>query len=256
MAALEARLNEISGRPPVPLATLRGTSIGIGRPSSVPIDEMMMAFESLGDNCEFGLVQRHAGIEPLALLRFAGVSIERLVAGLKSGFAGLGSIDTVTVCLGGEPAHRESREYFVHEASLNMRYHTFKLEGEIDTADLRQSEAKRLGFLRRKILEDLAVGAKIWVWRALGMTDPAEVQPLVDALRALGPSILLWVVGADDKHPPGNVEHLDHDFLKGYVDRLAPYENATDIRPASWFEVCQTAYNLCHPDAFEPAKGK
>lgn len=253
---LAERLNEISVRQPAPLVGRPGTSRGNDSPSSVPIDELMMAFESLGDNCEFGLVQRHAGVEPLALLRFAGVSIERLVAGLKSGFAGLGSIDTITVRPGGEPLHRGAREYFVHEASLNMRYHTFRLEDEIDPIELRQSEAKRLGFLRRKILEDLAVGAKIWVWRAWGMTDPAEVQPLVNALRILGPNILLWVVGADDQHSPGKVERLDHDFLKGYVERLAPYENATDIRPASWFEVCQAAYNLCHPNEIQPEKGE
>jgi capsular polysaccharide biosynthesis protein len=210
-----------------------------------PIDDLMLAFESLGDNCEFGLVQRHAGVEPLGLLRFAGTSLGNLIAALKTKFDGLGNPDTVTVYPAGEPGRRE---FLVHETSLDTRYHTFILEGEIDPEELRQREAKRLTFLRGKILEDLAVGEKIWVWREFSMTDPARLRPLMAALRALGPNTLLWVVGADGEHLSGTVERLDHDFLKGYVERLAPYDNATDISPKSWFEVCENAYGLCHPD--------
>lgn len=208
-----------------------------------PIDELMLAFENLGDNCEFGLVQRRAGVEPLGLLRFAGISLEKLVAALHAKFDGLGSIDTVTVY-----PHGPERELVVHETSLDTSYHTFRSEGDIDANELRQSEANRLGFLRRKLLQDLAAGEKIWVWRELGMTDPARLQPLLDVLRSLGPNILLWVTEADDGHPPGTVESLDPDFIRGYVERLARYENANDIRPASWFEVCENAYKLCHPD--------
>ena len=40
-----------------------------------PLNEMLLEFESLGDNCEFGLVQRHFGAEPISLLRFAGFEI-------------------------------------------------------------------------------------------------------------------------------------------------------------------------------------
>ena len=34
--------------------------------------DLVLQFESIGDNCELGLVQRRAGSEPLGLLRFAG----------------------------------------------------------------------------------------------------------------------------------------------------------------------------------------
>ena len=34
-----------------------------------PLDQLMLRFEALGDNCELGLVQRRAGAEPLGLLR-------------------------------------------------------------------------------------------------------------------------------------------------------------------------------------------
>jgi len=35
--------------------------------------DLVLQFESIGDNCELGLVQRRAGSEPLGLLRFARV---------------------------------------------------------------------------------------------------------------------------------------------------------------------------------------
>lgn len=55
--------------------------------------EILGQFESLGDNCEFGLVQRIGGIEPLGLLRFAGFHIpveyrlNRLLDALERGFS-------------------------------------------------------------------------------------------------------------------------------------------------------------------------
>ena len=37
--------------------------------------DLVFAFESIGDNCELGMLQRHVGIEPLGLLRFAGAQV-------------------------------------------------------------------------------------------------------------------------------------------------------------------------------------
>jgi hypothetical protein len=47
-------------------------------------------FESLGHDCEFGLLQRRVGAEPLDLLRFATMTLDRLVDGLRQGFEGVG----------------------------------------------------------------------------------------------------------------------------------------------------------------------
>ena len=239
------RISEISQRQALRAAETASPRISNDRAIAKPLDELMLAFESLGDNCEFGLLQRRAGVEPLGLLRFAGVSLGKLVTALQARFDGLGTTKTVTVYPAGEPGRRE---LMVHETFLDTRYHTFIREGELDADELCKREARRLAFLRRKMLEDLAVGAKIWVWRESGMTDPSRLQPLLDILRAYGPNILLWVVAADNDHTPGTVARLDSDLLKGYVERLAPYDDATDIRPISWFEVCENAFNLCYPD--------
>jgi capsular polysaccharide biosynthesis protein len=207
-----------------------------------PIDELVVAFESLGDNCEFGLVQRWAGAEPLGLLRFAGITLDRLLQGLKEEFSGVGTADTLEIYLAGEAP----REYMVHETSLDIKYHTNITEAQIGPEELRQREARRLGFLRRKMLADLASGEKIWVWREMTAADAERLRPLVKLLRRFGPNTLLWVVAADEGHAPGTLERLDEGFLKGYVERLAAYADATDISPESWYVMLEKAYDQCH----------
>jgi hypothetical protein len=204
----------------------------------MPLDQVLMAFESLGNNCEFGFVQRRGRAEPLGLFRFAGMSLPKMVKALEARLAGIGTPETIEVFpVGGD------HEYMVRETWLEMGYHTFRYEGRTDPEDLRQREAKRLAFLRRKLLNDMATGEKIWVWR--GEADPTEIQPLLTVLRSLGPNILLSVVSADANHPAGTVEWLDRDFMRGYVERLAPHGNIPDIRYRSWFEMCVNAFNLC-----------
>lgn len=207
----------------------------------------MLEFESLGDNCEFGLVQRSAGAEPISLLRFSGFHIpiehrlDRLVAALTCRFDGLGAPETIEPYLAGEPGRRE---WLLREAAYDLMYHTFNLEGAIEESTLRERESKRLIFLQRKLLADLEAGEKIWVWRSEATSAADQIQPLYQQLRALGPNQLLWVVEADAEDRVGAVERLDSDLVKGHVERFAPYDRATEISPHSWHRVCEGAYQL------------
>ena len=51
--------------------------------------DLLRGFESLGHNCEFGLMQRDLDAEPLGLLRFGGIEPAALLAGLDCAFAGI-----------------------------------------------------------------------------------------------------------------------------------------------------------------------
>ena len=223
--------------------------------ASLPIDELMLRFESLGDNCEFGLVQRHAGAEPLGLLRFNGffvppaLRLEKLVDALNRRFEGLGAPDTVTVFPDGIPGQRE---LIVRESTYDFWYHTGIAEGVIEPEIQARHEMTRLGFLRRKLLEDLEAGDKTWVWKSQATTDRGQLQKLLAALRALGPNTLLWIVEADADHAPGTIETLEHDFVKGYIGRFAPYEGVTNIDFRSWLEVCWRANERRHPNRPKP----
>lgn len=206
-------------------------------------EDVLLEFESLGDNCEFGVVQGKLGLHPLGLLRFAGMNLPNVVRALEAKFEGIGTPETLRV----HPSGDVGTEFMMEETWLQTRYHTFHNLGDIEPDALREKEANRLRFLRRKMLEDLAVGEKIWIWREYFETDPARLLPLLNVLRSFGPNKLLMVVAADDAHPAGTVEFLDRDFLRGYVERLAPYADATDSLPYSWLEMCRNAYRLLHP---------
>jgi hypothetical protein len=232
-----ARLRRIAER----LATARS----VMPPKAIPLVSLMTQFESLGDNCEFGLVQRQAGSEPLGLLRFAGFQVppegrlDRLVDALDRKFEGLGEEGAINIS-----AEGSKREFIIKEAAYGLHYHTFRHEREVEIEAIRKSEPRRLGFLRRKFLDDIASGAKILVWQSPATRTVGQVMPLLKALRRHGPNVLLWVVEADASHPPGTVERHGPDLLKGYVARFAPADNATDVDAESWFEVCHCAYDL------------
>ena len=206
--------------------------------------ELMLDFESLGDNCEFGLVQRQAGAEPVSLLRFASPTIPlehraRFIAeAIRNKFAGLGAPGTVNLTLEGEAGRRE---YIGRESIYHLFYHTFKIEGEIDPVQFTQSESRRLEFLATKLMRDLQSGEKIWLWKANLPTSDDVINNLLDALRSQGPNRLLWVSLADEHHPHGTIAQVSPDLVKAYIDRLAPYDNAPNVSFDSWVEICRKA---------------
>jgi len=74
-------LGDASGRP-------RLTELGARPIVGLSAQELMYRFESLGDNCEFGLVQRRCGAEPLGLFRFASIGTEQVARALEAGLEG------------------------------------------------------------------------------------------------------------------------------------------------------------------------
>jgi hypothetical protein len=204
---------------------------------ALPPEQMILRFESLGDNCEFGLVQRTFGAEPLGLLRFSFIELPLLLRGLRCGFEGLGDPTTTDVMVVGD-----DREFVVRESIYGMTYHTFQYAHQMDIDAVRQQQSTRLHFLRRKLLEDIANGEKIFVLKRSPPLRPEEVLPLYTILNELGRNWLLWMVPADATHPPGTVETLLPGLLRGYIDRFAPSENAHDLSLPVWTTICNAAW--------------
>jgi hypothetical protein len=203
----------------------------------LPPEQMITRFESLGDNCEFGLVQRQFGAEPLGLLRFSYIELPLLLRGLRTGFEGLGDPATTDVIVVGH-----EREFVVKESVYGMTYHTFQFEHQMSLDTVKQQQATRLHFLRRKLMEDVANGEKIFVLKRTPALRPEEVLPIYTALNEAGRNWLLWVVPADPTHPAGTVEVLLPGLLRGYMDRFAPSENAHELSMPVWTRVCEAAW--------------
>ncbi len=208
--------------------------------SGLTLTQLAMKFESTGENCEFGLVQRRCDAEPLGLLRFSSTFVRNLIRGLNDGFEGLGETDDAELRLEGDG----EREYMVHEKRYGLVYHTFVYETQRSLWLMREQETARLRFLRRKFMEDLKDSDKIFVYKRDPPASDEEILPLLLALRQHGDNTLLWVVPAEPDRPPGSVEVVTPGLLKGYIDRFAPEDNAHDFSFDGWMKVCTHAWLL------------
>ncbi len=201
----------------------------------LPDKTLALQFESLGDNCELGLVQRRAGVEPLGLLRFAGAPLRRLITALEARFEGIADPDTIHVC-------QENGEYMVRLSKYDFIYHTDVKVGEGDPEALHRQQVGTVGFLTRKFIGDLESGEKLLVFR---QNEPLSANDLMDlriALAAYGPATLLWVQQARPGHPPGTVVVADDRLMIGYVTRLAARGNVPDLDVRSWLAMLRNAH--------------
>ncbi|WP_428534225.1 hypothetical protein [Rhodopila sp.] len=219
------------------------------RRTGLSLPQIAMAFESLGENCEFGLFQRRCDAEPLGLLRFSSTFMRNLIRGIDNGFAGLGEIDDIDPRLEGEAR----KEYMIHEKKFGLVYHSFVYEGQRSVWLMREQEAARLRFLRRKFIEELEAADKIFVYQFGSAVSEAEILPLHLALSRYGEATLLWVVQAERDRPAGMVEVIMPGLLKGYIDRFAPEDNAHDLSFDGWLRVCANACMLARLQ--RPASG-
>jgi hypothetical protein len=223
----------MEGQPvPVDVATIM-------QADRMPLAELMGKFESLGQNCEFGLVQRRCQAEPLGLLRFSSTPLPKLLDALDARFDGMGEPGAMRVELSSN-----GREYMISDTRFGFLYHAFVDSGAMAADALHRREVKRVPFLVNKLLDDLASAEKIFVFKGMGAMEEEEVFPLAMALRRYGPNTLLFINLADGDHPGGRVQVRSPGFYVGYLDRFAPSDDASDFELAQWVRVCREAYRF------------
>jgi len=207
--------------------------------------DLVLNFESLGDNCELGLVQRLVGAEPLGLLRFASAPAVRLLPALNARFEGLADPANVRIVDSGG-------EYMVELRKYHFLCHAHAKVGEADPAALSRQQARTLPFLVDKLIGDLENPEKIFVFR---QNEPLAATTLIDlrsALARFGAVPLLWVQQERPGHPAGTVDRIDETLMAGYVRRLASRENVPDLDLASWLAVLRRAYDVWHARSPRP----
>jgi len=126
-----------------------------------------------------------------------------------------------------------------------MMMHTFVYTDEVPFDKMFQQICRRLAYLRRKLLDDLANGEKIFVWRCVPLNLPdEELNRLHTAMRRHGDNTLLYVRYDDEAHPNGTVEPVKPGLLVGYVDRFITARDGTVGAPATqnWLRICRNAY--------------
>ncbi len=225
--------------------TLRIEGDGLGHypaecDSAMALSDLMRGVLSLGENCDVGFAQSHFDAEPLDLLRWANSTIDQLCFGLRSGFAGLG-----------EPAHTRIVWVGSEYRLVDLRYasfHTMAFERADAAGEERLLEdgCRRLAFLRRKLLHDLAEGRRLVVYRTNNPAfGRAERRELWSALCGLGAARLLVLTPASRPSMLGEVVAMGDGLYSGGFD-------PQDSREAGFealMRMCRRARELIRGDA-------
>ncbi len=198
------------------------------------LQKLFMAFETIGDTCEFGIVQRRFGAEPISLLRWTSTPPEHLVTALDTRFAGVGDPEhTVVAVIHGEYTTRDRR--------YHMFSHTFTPEKAEPVDVFTTQQLRRMQYLRRKLLDDLADGDKIFVYKCLQGLSNEQARAIHRAIAKYGGDHALLCVRLEEPHHArGTVELLDDGLFMGYTDRFSTIDINVDI----WVSLCQQVSSL------------
>jgi glycosyltransferase involved in cell wall biosynthesis len=201
--------------------------------------DILEQFESIGLNCEFGLVQRAFGIEQLGLLKWCVSEPEMLIEALQRRFDGIGEEGNVEI-------GRHGWEYDIIDKAYGFRGHSFVPVESIEISEFKKNTENRLNLLKRKLIEDLEDGQKIFVYKQNGQPFPDETMfRIANLIWEFGGSTLFWV--CDHKitgKPAGTVDQLSKNLIRGHITRLAPYDDAHSIDLEGWIDLCRKAFEL------------
>ena len=207
---------------------------------------LLARFESLGENCEFGFVQRYFGIEPLGMFRFAGaLHMRNMLSLLETDLAGLGDPGSLRAALSDTIVDRSTippgvmTEFRMGDPARNFWYHSFRGPQHETEAEALALNEQKLRYLRRKFIEDLEDGEKIWVLKDSTRGDINEAFAFLEVLSRKSPNRLLWVTRQVEGRPSGAVEWIAPNLLRGYSD--GAHTDPLIFDPGFWLRLCRNA---------------
>jgi len=198
---------------------------------------LMLRFESLGERCEFGLVQRRFEAEPLSLLRWAATKPAKLCELLEAGFEDLG--DESHTKLYRSHAHAQ---YDLIDTKYGLLFHTWMVDAGGNEAAFLSKHAARLRWLRGKFISDLQEAHKILVLKPLEPLPDTALRRILGALRTYGNNTLLYVEIAAHQPCDDFVVQEGGHLLRGFVSRQSKLPGLDwDIPFEEWIGLCKKA---------------
>lgn len=211
------------------------------------MQNILSRFESIGDNCEFGFVQRHHQYEEGGLLRWAlVVDSSAIIKGIPTRFAGMFAFENLAPAGGGT---------MVLDTLSQIAFHTHLTSQEKDGAlvfdkpenerrEIHADEAIKLTYLSDKFFATLAEGQKILVFKQNSIVPPDVAHAILRAVSVFGNCSLLYVDPVCSGEVPGTVERIAHRLYRGMIDRFAPYDKANEISIDVWSTLCRNTLEL------------
>ena len=194
-------------------------------------------FESLGDNCEFGFVQRTFGVEASGLLRWAVSPPDALALAIEGRFSGIFEYENLVPNQNSAGMVFDNATGFSFHSSMTSKDGTFDLNDEKRRIVWRQ-EKDKVEYLALKLNSLLESGEKIFVYKQNSRLSDEKLSKLSRAISQRGPGKLLYVeTGAET----GSVVKRGENLYVGYIDQFAPYSSANSVSLDSWISVLQSA---------------
>jgi tetratricopeptide (TPR) repeat protein len=221
---------------------------------------LLSRYESLGattGGCEFGLVQRRFGTEPLGLLRWARIDLEGVITNLLNQFDGMGLPENTQLVV--QRASASHQEYFIADSRSGYWTHTFVHVEHAEFDRMYKQSVRRVAFLRSKLLEELQFGNKIYAFKATHRPAEADLFRLHDALCTYGNYRLLIVTLAGSKADIGKLTMIRPGLFVGesgmFMDAGVGRERAIDTE--LWHYFCDQVAQWCDANPVEahPAAG-
>lgn len=152
--------------------------------------------ESIGRNCEFGLIQRRLGLEPISLLRWGGGPMAGLVRAIETSFFGLAEV--MTGDPEPSPVHLERRRWLLTCLMFDLKFHVETDVAVMTAQDAANQARPRMKWQANKFLDRLRVGSGVLVYSSRELKSLDDAEPLVTAIRRRGPSRMLIVTEDGD----------------------------------------------------------
>jgi hypothetical protein len=201
-----------------------------------PLNKLFLRFESMGNNCEFGLVQRRYGAEPLGWLRWSRTTLGAVTEAIEEGIVGFG-----------DPSRTEITtpdDYLAVDDRYGLCMRTF-LRGDHTThGKFLTEQCRRMKLLRKRLIHDLHTGQIIFVNKTNESVALDDVMALHQAVRNYGPAKLLHVRPPDEDNPSETVRSVAPGLFVGYLDGLVARGGFWNVNYAGWLEICRKSANF------------
>jgi hypothetical protein len=200
---------------------------------------MLMDIQSLGANCELGMVQRHFGAEPFGLFRWASTPLPNLVRALEARFEGFGLPENLDVWMD------DATEFHVIDKVFGFKNHSFAFQNKgAKREDILRREAARLPFLKRLLIEELEAGSKLYCFHDGNQSSLDDINKLVAALNKYGRNVLVWVKAIGKGENIGDVNIINHNLIAGYIDYFEALGNVTQPSFNAWLKMLRSAHGV------------
>lgn len=197
---------------------------------------ILLRFVSMGEDCEFGLMQRHYGLEPLGLLRWASVKPEKLAALLDDGISAIGVPANTRLTIS-----ESQGVYYLEMPQYNLAFNTMFKAHTVDEAVFIVEQNKRTKFLARQIVDQFEDGEKIFVFKQNGHLNKSAAIDLWTAIQKYGDSKLLYVAEAADDKDIGSIDVINPRLMIGALRGLGAGAEGWKIPYDAWLKICEKA---------------